>query len=234
MDSLQDVYADEFHESSNVEVSIERLGNLLVLEFHTSVYLFLWILYRPSSKPSLKPTKGPKTKRPTPKPTAAKTSAPTLRPISMNSSPTGLGGVVYYPDIYLGVCKSDGNYGDIPYKFSSAEACCKNNYMDYFKCMAYASPKKYFPNPWKGYCEEADSTENSLYIYTTAEECCQSGMVGEYDACVLNTRNQSGPVSTKPPTRSPNSSSTPGNYYPDFSKLDTVVKVCRCNVIYLP
>lgn len=183
---------------------------------------------RPSSKPSFKPTKGPKTKRPTPRPTAIKTSAPTLRPISMqeNSSPTGSGGVVYYPDIDLGVCKSDGNHGDIPYKFSSAEACCNNNYMDYFKCMAYASPKKYFPNPWKGYCEEAGSTENSMYIYTTADECCQSGIVGgEYDTCVTNTLNQSGPVPTKHPTRSPNSSSTPGNYYPDFSKLDAVLKV---------
>ena len=83
--------------------------------------------------------------------------------------------------------------------------------------MAYANPKKYFPNPWVGYCQEADGTENSMYIYSSPEECCSTGMVGEYDTCVTNTMNQSGPGPTARPTHSPVASSLPGNYYPDFA-----------------
>lgn len=173
------------------------------------------LCFRPTGKPSFKPTKGPKTKRPSPKPVS---QTPTFQPFKLNSSPTGSsGGTVYYPDIYEGVCKSDGQHGGIPYTFSSAEACCSNNYMDYQKCMAYANPKKYFPNPWVGYCQEADGTENSMYIYSSPEECCSTGMVGEYDTCVTNTMNQSGPGPTTRPTHSPVASSLPGNYYPDFA-----------------
>jgi hypothetical protein len=119
----------------------------------------------PTGKPSFRPTKAPKTRRPTPKPTVKASPAPTHQPIKLNSSPIGLpGGTVYYPDLYLGVCKSDGKHGDIPYTFSTPESCCNNNYMDYYECMAYASPKRYFPNPWVGYCQEADESQNSMYI----------------------------------------------------------------------
>lgn len=144
--------------------------------------------------------------------------APTRQPIKLNSAPIGSsGGIVYYPDLYLGVCKSDGKHGDIPYTFSTPDACCNNNYMDYYECMAYASPKRYFPNPWVGYCQEADESENSMYIFSTPQECCETGMVGEYDTCVTNTFNQSGPGPTPNPTRAPAGPSLPGNYYPDFS-----------------
>jgi hypothetical protein len=124
--------------------------------------------------------------------------------------------VVYYPDLILGVCKSDGKHGNIPYKFSTAEACCDNNLMDYVKCMMYAKPKKYYPNPWAGYCQEVDGSENSMYSYSL-QECCESGLVGEYDSCITNTLNQSGPGPTTNPTRSPITSSLPGVYYPDFA-----------------
>lgn len=141
-----------------------------------------------------------------------------MQPFKLNNSPIDSPeGVVYYPDLTLGVCKSDGKHGAIPYKFSTPEACCNNNYMDYDACMAYAVPKKFFPNPWVGYCQVADGADNSMYIYSSPQECCESGMVGEYDACLTNTLNQSGPATTRNPTRSPSVKSLPGDYYPDFT-----------------
>ncbi|KAL3791277.1 hypothetical protein HJC23_000894 [Cyclotella cryptica] len=170
---------------------------------------------RPSKKPSKLPTKKPTTKRPSPKPTRF----PTMQPIKPNSAPIGTSGVIYYPDLVLRVCKSDGKQGSIPYQFSTPEACCKNNYMDYDVCMAYAVPKKYIPNPWVGYCQIADGTEISIYIYNSPEECCDTGMVGDYDTCLTNTLNQSAGTGspTKHPTPKPVATSSPGNYYPDFS-----------------
>lgn len=170
--------------------------------------------FRPSKQPSNKPTKEPITKRPSPKPTRA----PTLQPIKPYSAPVGTSGVIYYPDLVLRVCKSDGNHGNIPYQFSTPEACCKNNYMDYDECMAYAVPKKYIPNPWAGYCQFSDGSEISIYIYNSPEDCCDTGMVGDYDTCMTNTLNQSAGTGspTKRPTPKPAATSPPGNYYPDF------------------
>jgi hypothetical protein len=171
----------------------------------------------------------PITKRPTGKPSQKPTPKPTLRPIEGLSSPTQLGGIIYYPDLVLGVCKSDGNHGSIPYTFSSPEACCTNNLMDYNVCMAYATsvPKQYMPNPWVGYCEQTDGTENSQYIFDSMEDCCESGVVGDYDECMENTLNKYGeavpvvvtPSPTKRPTPKPAPvvESLPGDYYPDFA-----------------
>ena len=159
-------------------------------------------------------------------PTVKTSLTPTSPPFKLNSYPIGSNGVVYYPDFDMGVCKSDGTQGEFPYTFSTPEACCNNNYMEYDTCMKYALPKKYSPNPWIGSCQTTDGSENSLYEYSSPEECCKTGMVGAYDTCLANTIKQATSDSTKMPSKKPSSKPThrpsldisvPGHYYPDFA-----------------
>lgn len=132
------------------------------------------------------------TAEPTDRPTTRPTPSPSVRPITSKPSSTELHEPVYYPDLVLRVCKSDGKQGNLPYKFSSAEACCDNNYMDYDVCMAYAAGYKYVPYPMGEYCRVSDESESIIYIYDSLEDCCDSGMMGDYDSCVTLTLEQLG------------------------------------------
>lgn len=125
--------------------------------------------------------------KPTQKPTQKLTPSPTRRPISQNSSPVEPAEKVYYPDLVLGVCKSDGQQGLLPHVFTTAEECCDNNLMDYAVCMTYAAGQMYIPNPVAQYCRVSDGSEMAAYIYDNPEDCCATGWMGEYDACLLLT-----------------------------------------------
>jgi hypothetical protein len=174
---------------------------------------------KPTQKPSRKPSRQP-SNHPTPQPTKKnQTPKPTEKVVSNSAG----AGEVYYPDLALGVCKSDGNHGNIPYQFSNPEDCCTNNYMDYNECMAYANPTQYYPDIYEGNCRVVDGSEGTLmYIFDSAEKCCSNGWM-VYDECMASTL---GSGATPEPTHSPSNApsrkpvgrSPPGNYYPLFSE----------------
>ncbi|EJK68497.1 hypothetical protein THAOC_10314 [Thalassiosira oceanica] len=51
-----------------------------------------------------------------------------------------VGGMVFYPDFVLGLCRWDGKHQNSPYRFSTAKECCSNQLMDYGRCMSHADP----------------------------------------------------------------------------------------------
>jgi len=164
-----------------------------------------------------KPTRHP-TRMPTPKPTKVTTTPrPTRLPDDSPSrpagpsAPTGGGGggaVVYYPDLTLGVCKFDGRHGNTPYQFSTAEACCTNQWMDYDKCMAYADPNsaggggiKFYPDIYAGFCK-SDGGHIGLderMVFGSAAACCDNVWM-VYRECM--TKNANPPSSPTLPTYS--------------------------------
>ncbi|KAL7554058.1 hypothetical protein ACHAWF_017422, partial [Thalassiosira exigua] len=124
------------------------------------------------------------------RPTGKPTRRPSPRPTRSPQEET-----VYYPDLQAGVCKSDGRHGDVPYRFSSPEACCANKVMDYGECLAHARPyhhaptgERYVPDVYEGRCEARDVAPDSWMAFDTAEECCDGSFAPTmYRECLVAT-----------------------------------------------
>jgi hypothetical protein len=131
---------------------------------------------------------------------------------------------VFYPDLSLKVCKSDGNQGESPYVFSSAHACCDNNCMNYERCMSYAAGYQYVPIPVDGYCRISIGTESNAYKYASPEDCCETGMMGDFDDCLLLTlEHLDGSNQVEVTTTTTSTTTTDAEfYYPDLT-----LNVCK-------
>jgi len=180
--------------------------------------------------PTRKPSKAP-TRSPAKKPTTAPTMSPTKKSTkSPTMSPTKSTGVKqYYPDLSLGVCKSDGLHEEMNAQtfFENAHDCC--NFLkiafDYDNCMAYGGTNpcvgSFYPDLDAGFCRTDGQQPSNSYSFESAEACCDNGWF-DYDQCLSMSYcpSNDSPPDEKNPTPKPTNGS-PGSPTPKPSKAPT-------------
>ena len=167
-------------------------------------------------------------------PTSSPSQTRTLRPTNAPQEP-----IVYYPDLTLGVCKSDGLQPpslSATYLFTSPEMCCYQNFIvSSEKCMAYTRTYRvditnmdtsncyWYPNPHNfGTCTfseqypqtwTSDSQSRNALLHGTHDQCCTT-VFGGTDNChqEYNCNGEKGG-----PTPTGYVSAPPTTYYPTWN-----------------